>query len=72
VREGGVLVFISEFIFRGAGSWSWLGSVGDQRVRLRRVFRLKRAPTFETSEGRKMPPRVSCARRAGVTPLRLK
>jgi len=65
-------VFISEFIFRGADSWSWLENVGDRRARLRRVRRLKRALTFETSEGRKRPPRVSGARRAGVTPLRLK
>jgi hypothetical protein len=42
VREGGVFVFISEFIFRGAVSSSRLGGVGDRRARLRRVFRLKR------------------------------
>jgi hypothetical protein len=47
---------MSESIFRGADSWSWLENVGDGRVRPRRVFRPKRAPKSEASAGREGPP----------------
>jgi len=70
VREGGVCVFMAEFIFRGTALSVWLENVGDLRVRLRRVLKLKRALTLKTSEGRKTPP-CACALRAGVTPPRL-